>query len=928
MKILKSTLTILIFHLVFHSNAQESSMVKNLSFTNIGPSIMSGRVVDLDVNPKKPTEFYVAYASGGLWYTNNNGTTFIPVMDNSPTQNIGDIAVDWKSGTIWVGTGENNSSRSSYAGVGILKSDDKGKTWQNVGLIDSHHIGRILINPNNPDEVVIGVIGHLYSSNAERGIFKTTNGGKSWNKTLFIDEHTGIIDIETVPGNFNIMYAAAWERERKAWNFDGSGKNSAIYKSVDGGESWTKLTNEKSGFPNGKGVGRIGLAVFDETTVYAIVDNQFRREKEKDTKESSDELKKDDFKSMTKSYFLELEDEKLNNYIKTNGFPKKYTAKSIKKMVEEDAIEPSELARYLENANSNLFETPVIGAEVYLSNDGGITWNKTHQKIIDDLYYSYGYYFGMIHVHPINKNKIYIYGVPILSSEDGGKTFKSIGKENVHADHHSLWINPNLEGHLINGNDGGVNITYDDGESWIKNNQPEVGQFYTVNVDTKKNYYVYGGLQDNGVWKGPSDYKASKRWHQSGSYPFKSILGGDGMQVEIDHRNDSIVYTGFQFGNYSRINILTNKSKTIQPQHDLGESPYRFNWQTPILLSSHNQDILYLGSNKLHRSMNRGEDFVIISEDLTKGTKTGNVPFGTLTAISESPFQFGLLYVGSDDGRIHVSKNGGESWMDISKELPQDLWVSRIIASQHKKERVFVSLNGYRNDDFRAYVFVSDDYGNSWNDLGQNLSNSPINVIKEDSVDENILYLGNDQEVMITFNRGVNWHVLDEELPKVAVHDLVIQNKAKDLVIATHGRSIYKMDIAFIQKYNRFKNKEIEIFDLKDVKISSHWGNNKNNWLEPVEPEFEISFYSLKPGTKIIQIKTNKGSVLRKLTVKAEKGFNFETYDLTFSEKGLKGYKKEFKDVRVEKKDNGKYYLPKGKYMVSIEDISSEFEIK
>lgn len=306
MKILKSTLTILIFHLVLHSNAQESSMVKNLSFTNIGPSIMSGRVVDLDVNPNKPTEFYVAYASGGLWYTNNNGTTFTPVMDNSPTQNIGDIAVDWKSGTIWVGTGENNSSRSSYSGIGILKSVDKGKTWHHVGLTDSHHIGRILINPNNPDEVVIGVIGHLYSSNTERGIFKTTDGGKSWNKTLFIDEHTGIIDIEAVPGNFNIMYAAAWERERKAWNFDGCGENSAIYKSVDGGESWTKLTNEKSGFPIGEGVGRIGLAVFNETTVYAIVDNQFRREKEKDAKGSSDELKKEDFKTMTKSDFLEL----------------------------------------------------------------------------------------------------------------------------------------------------------------------------------------------------------------------------------------------------------------------------------------------------------------------------------------------------------------------------------------------------------------------------------------------------------------------------------------------------------------------------------------------------------------------------------------------------------------------------------------------
>lgn len=928
MKILKSTANLFIFLAVFAIHSQETSLVKNFTFTNIGPSIMSGRVVDLDVNPKKPTEFYVAYASGGLWHTANNGTSFTPVMDNSPTQNIGDIAVDWEKGTIWVGTGENNSSRSSYAGIGILKSNDRGKSWQNVGLTDSHHVSRILINPKNSDEVVIGVIGHLYTPNTERGIFKTKDGGKTWEKTLYINSDTGIIDVQMVPGDFNTMYASAWERERKAWNFKGSGEHSAIYKSVDAGNSWEKISNENSGFPTGKGLGRIGLAAFDNETVYAILDNQDRREKEEDDDDdNSDQLRKEDFKQMDQSNFLKLDDKKLNGYLLNNGFPKKHTAKSVKKMVKEHKIKPSDLAKYLENANSSLFDTPVKGAEVYMSTDGGKTWRKTHEKYVDNLYYSYGYYFGHIYVSPNNKDHIYIYGVPILSSKDGGKTFKSIGKANVHADHHALWINPELDGHLINGNDGGVNITYDDGETWIKNNQPEVGQFYTVNADTKKNYTVYGGLQDNGVWKGSGNYKASTRWHQSGAYPYKSIMGGDGMQVEIDNRHDSIVYTGFQFGYYYRVNTATNKSKSIQPKHELGENPYRFNWQTPILLSSHNQDILYLGSNKLHRSMQRGDNFVAISDDLTKGGIKGNVPYGTLSTISESPFQFGLLYVGSDDGLIHVSKDGGGKWTEISKALPQNLWVSRVIASEHKKERVYATLNGYRNDDFKAYVYLSNDYGVSWKQIGENLPESCVNVIKEDPEDEQILYLGNDQEALVSFDMGSTWSVIDKTLPKVAVHDLVVQNQAKDLIIGTHGRSIYKLNIAFLQKYNSYKKKDIEIAVLESERHSNRWGNVSSSWSKPREPEMKISYYSNQGGDMLLQVTSEENIVLNEWNITVDRGFNFETFDLSFSDKGYHNFIKKNKKTKIKKRDNGKFYLPKGKYKVSIEGSSQQFEV-
>jgi len=653
----------------------KNSLVKNVAFTNIGPTIMSGRVADIDVNPNDPTEFYVGYASGGLWYTNNNGTTFTPVLDNTPTQNVGDIAVDWNSGTIWVGTGEKNSSRSSYAGIGIMKSMNKGKTWEYLGLSDTHHIGRIVINPNNPDEVVIGVIGHLYSPNEERGIFKTIDGGKSWKKTLYINEDTGIIDVVPSPNNPSILYAASWERERKAWNFQGNGKNSAIYKSTDGGDSWTKIS-DNNGFPNGDGVGRIGLAVYDDNTVYAFHDSQFRRENKGSKKRSSSALTKEDFKTMSVDEFLKLTDKRLNTYLKTNGFQEKYRAENVKQMVRSGAVKPIDLAKYLEDANSLLFDTPVVGAEVFLTTNGGKSWKKTHKGYLDGVYFSYGYYFGEIRVDPQDKNGIYIMGVPILKSKDGGKTFTSISRENVHSDHQALWVNPKRQGHLINGNDGGLNMSYDDGESWTKLNVPSVGQFYAIYADNQKPYHVYGGLQDNGVWTAVHTARMDKRWHQSGQNPYESIMGGDGMQVQVDDRNPDIVFTGFQFGNYFRINRETGARKYIQPKHTLGENPYRFNWQTPILLSKHNQDILYFGGNKLHRSLNQGDTWETISDDLTTGGKKGNVAYGTITTISESPFQFGLLYVGSDDGYVHVSKNGGGSWDRISDSFPKDLWLA------------------------------------------------------------------------------------------------------------------------------------------------------------------------------------------------------------------------------------------------------------
>jgi len=897
------------------TNLNKNSIVQNIPFENIGPKVMSGRIVALEVNPNEPTEFYAAYASGGIWHTVDNGISFKSITDNAPTQNIGEIAVHWPTRTLWVGTGENNSSRSSYAGIGILKSSDNGKTWEIKGLEDSHHIGKILINPTNPDELVVGVTGHLYTPNDERGVYRTENGGNTWEQTLFVNDTAGIIDMSSVPEDFNIQYASAWEKDRKAWNFRGNGASSGVYKSIDAGKTWNLISTTASGFATGEGVGRIGLAVYDENIIYAIHDSQFRRPEE--AKEKTKGLSKNDFKNMSKEVFLAIEDKALDLFLKENNFQEKYRARNIKNSVRNGLVIPKDLATYLEDANALLFDTPVVGAEVFKSSDGGKSWAKTHQGYIDDLYYSYGYYFGHIHVAPKDQKKIYIYGVPILTSNDGGENFKAIGKSNVHSDHHALWINPDKPGHLINGNDGGVNITYDDGEHWMKNNSTAVGQFYAINIDYEKPYNVYGGLQDNGVWKGAHNARNDERWQSSGHNPWTSIMGGDGMQIQIDKRNSNIVYTGYQFGNYFRLDLENEKRTYIQPKHELGESPYRFNWQTPILLSSHNQDILYLGGNKLHRSMNQGDDWEAISEDLTQGGKKGNVAFGTLTTLAESPFKFGFLYTGSDDGIVSRSEDGGVSWSRISDQLPQNLWVSRVVASEHAKNRVYLTLNGYRKDDFRPYVYMSDDKGETWKSINSNLPDSPINVLREDPTNSQILYLGTDNSVYVSFDQGQKWMPFKSGLTNAAVHDLVIQPEANHLLVGTHGRSIYKADLAAFKQVNKtFLNEELILLEPKEIKYSNQWGSSYSTWRDAYEPEVTFTVYAGKSGNYEMQIQNSKGLVLFSKKGMLDAGFNLINYTLEKDAKGIISYNRKNKKSTSNLAKNGKHYLEKGIYSV------------
>ena len=891
----------------------KSSRVKNIHFRNIGPTIMSGRVVALEVNPKDPTKFYVAYASGGVWYTDNNGTSFRSISEDWPTQNIGEISMDWNNKILWVGTGENNSSRSSYSGIGILKTEPNGSNWVNVGLTDSHHIGKILINPTNKDHVIVGVTGHLYSKNKNRGVYVTKDGGSTWKKTLYIDDGTGIIDMAYTPNSFNIMYATAWEKDRKAWNFNEGGKGSAIYKSIDAGETWDNISKEDSGFPVGVGVGRIGIAVFDENIIYAVLDNQFFRTI--NSKENDEGLSRDSFKNMSINEFNKISDKDLKSFLRSNRFPSKYTVEKITSDIDDKKISPSDLYKYLVDANSELFNTPIIGAEVYRSNNGGKNWTKTHETFLDGVYNTYGYYFGKIHVDPSNSDKIYTYGVPIITSDDGGKSFYRIGKENVHADHHDLWINPNRPGHLINGNDGGVNITYDDGENWIKNNSTEVGQFYAINVDYDKPYNVYGGLQDNGVWKGPHNSIENKRWNMNGKYPWEMIMGGDGMEVQIDNRDSNTVYTGFQFGFYYRLELDSGKRKSIKPVHELGESPYRFNWQTPILLSPHNQDIVYFGTNHFHKSNDKGDSWELTSKDLTNGGKKGNVPYGTITTIAESPLVKDLLYVGSDDGLIHVSKNGGETWKNISKNLPQDMWVSKVYASSHNEKVIYASLNGYRWDNFSPYLYKSENYGKTWTSLSSNLPDSPINVVIEDNINQNILYVGNDHGVYVSLDSGTNWEPFSSGLTSAAVHDLVIQKDENHLLVGTHGRSIYLTEIEKIQGLSdEILKSSLYIYPLKSIRKLPSWGVKRSIWSESNNPNLELIIFSSSKKDYQLSIIDSEGSTIYNVSDKFDRGFNFIDYNLKHNQ------------------NNNDDFLDKGSYKVLIitdkDNLEKEFQIK
>ena len=861
-----------------HQELDRTTPFHGLVWRDVGPVVQGGRLVDIEGVPGEPYTFYVAYASGGLWKTTDNGVSFEPLFDDQPTIVMGDIALDPSNPQrIWVGTGENNSSRSSYGGFGVFRTDDGGKTWRHMGLEDTDRIGRVLVDPRNPNRVFVAALGRLYTPRGQRGVYRTDDGGETWHQVLVGDDVTGFVDLVFEPGNPDVLYAAAWERSRRPWNFVEGGEGSGIYKSTDGGETWRRL---EGGFPRGGHVGRIGLTVSasNPSTIYASMDNQeILPEDQWDLGGGAVSAKR--LRTMTKEEFLRQDEEEIEDFLRATDLDPRLDAEQLIAAVRSDSITLQDIMNALQNANSSLFETDIRGIEVWRSDDGGVTWRLTNPEPIRDVVYTYGYYFGQIRVAPDDPDRIYVLGVPLLMSEDGGVTFRQVGGRRVHGDHQAFWIDPESPNRVILGNDGGLDVSYDGGETWLGLASVAVGQFYTVAVDMADPYNIYGGLQDNGVLKGSSRSRPdiSPNWTRVG--------GGDGMYVQIDPRDNQTVYWGFQFGNYFRRG--SDGQERIKPRNGILEEPLRYNWLTPILLSTHNNDVLYFGSNELYRSMDQGETWTALSPDMTHNENRGDVPFATITTIAESPKRFGLLWVGTDDGHVHVTRGSGDEWTEVSGGLPRDRWVSRVEASHADENVAYVSLNGYRDDDITAYVYRTDDLGRHWRDVSEGLPDEPVNVIREDPVNPAVLYVGTDHGVYVSLDTGRTWTAAGADLPNVPVHDLVVHPRERELVAGTHGRSIWVLDVLPVQELTpEVRDSAVHVFPLEAIRYQRGWRSRRSRWFyRPEDAPFRnIPFWVGESGRVEWSVLDSHQRPLRRGEMDVTAGVNNLLWDLLLDE--------------------------------------------
>lgn len=827
-----------------HEALKGQSLFKNLRWQFLGPLNISGRMTDVEVVAPKGKHYtiYVAGASAGVWKTQNEGTTWEPIFEHAPSTSIGDVTLaPSNQNIIWIGTGEANIFRSSMAGAGVFKSLDAGKTWQHMGLAGTHTIPRIVIHPKNPDIVYVAASGHEWTDNPDRGVFKTIDGGNTWKKVLYINKKTGAIDLVMDPTDPNTLYAATWQRRRKKWNdprSENSYSGSGIYKTVDGGENWKPINN---GLPEPKFRGRIGIDICRSkpNVLYAFVDNY--------------------------EVIGEWPEGELDSY----GRPKMGMIK---------------------------------GATIFRTNDKGTNWFQVSQdnQYMQRLSATYGWVFGQIRVDPNNENKIYVMGLALNVSDDGGKNFRPL--RGMHGDHHGLWIDPANSDYMVNVNDGGVAITYDGGKNWrtFYKNLPLV-QFFNVMYDMDTPFRVYGSIQDHGSYRGVVDL--SKGRNSIPAVEWEEAPGGEGSSHAIDPTDPSVVYSAGFYGTISRTDLKTGIRKSIVPKPNKGESNYRGQWVAPFIISPHNPRIIYHGMNYLFRSMNRGDTWERISPDLTYNhkDKMGDIPFQTIFAISESPLKFGLIYVGTDDGKVLVTKNSGTTWTEIMAGLPYRKWVSRIVASAFDIGTVYMTQNGKRDDDFSAYVWKSTNFGNTWQDISGNIPCGPVNVIREDPKNKNVLYVGTDLGVYISINQGKKWHILCRNLPTTFVHDLVIHPRENILIAATHGRGMYAMDVNHVQELTEeILAEDIHLFEIRPAKLPE-W-----RWWGYVGGQMAFINYYLKEARGInIQIKDENGTFIQEIAGTGDAGMNIAVWDLSAK-----------KEEKTKAERTRKKYVKSGEYTI------------
>ncbi len=715
----KLSISLMLLALVVAVTAQPVDMTifHGMTPRNIGPAGMSGRVTAIAVHPINTEHFYIGTASGGLWETTSGGIQFNPIFDNQEVASIGALAIDPKRpDIIWAGTGEGNPRNSLTGGYGIYKSLDGGKTWKLMGLEATRHIHRIIVNPNNSDIVYVGAIGSPWAPNKERGVYKTTDGGKTWKQILYKNETTGVGDMVMDPNNPDKLLVGMWNHQRWPWFFNSGGEGSGIYLTNDGGESFTRLSK---GLPDE--IGRVGLSIAKSNPdiIYAYVESKM-------------------------------------------------------------------------NA-------------IYRSEDGGVTWSKRGEKDIG----SRPFYYAEIHVDPENENRVFTLYSSINMSEDGALTFPTRIGESVHLDHHAWWINPNNSKHMIEGNDGGMAITYDRGKTWRHITNLPVGQFYHIDVDMETPYNIYGGMQDNGSWRGPA-----YTWYNGGIINefWDFLIGGDGFDAVPIPNDPRYCYAQSQGGSVRRIDLFTGEGKSIRPQGENRER-LRFNWNAAIAQDPFDDNTIYFGSQFVHKSTSRGDSWEKISPDLTtnnpdklKQNQSGGLTIDatgaenhcTILAISPSNLQKGVIWAGTDDGKIHLTRDGGQNWTEVGsaiKEMPAGAWVSQVKLSPFTEGEAFVVVNNYRQGDYSAYLFKTSNYGKTWsriiddNDVwGYMLS------FVQDPIEKNLMFAGTEYGLYVSFDGANSWNKWTEGYPTVSTYDMVIHPREHDLVIGTFGRSIWILD--------------------------------------------------------------------------------------------------------------------------------------